>query len=156
MSSNTLFQVPYLRTSRTYPNDLNSLSIELNKSYIDTALCVNLRTIGIFSTKYASITGESWFLDVTRKQQGIRQAYLFTSFSPINHNLNLEDVARFTRCYGEYTDGTNWYGVIFASSVAIAGQRSFYIDPTNILFMTGAGAPTLVSGIIVIEWLSQI
>jgi len=164
MIQKSLFQVPYLRTSRNFPNNLDSLSIELNKSYIDTALCVNLRTIGIFPTKYASITGESWHLNISenqngaRKQQGLRQVFHFTSFAPIDHYLNLDDIERFTRCYGEYTDETNWYGLISGTSVLIPGQVVFYITPTQIVFVVDGSEPAILNGdgVVVLEWLSNV
>jgi len=41
------------------------------------------------------------------------------------------------------------------TSRAIAGQISFYVDPTNIVILAGVGAPTITSGLIILEWLSQ-
>ena len=58
--------------------------------------------------------------------------------------------------YGSYTDGTNWYGAIYASNTAIAGQISFYISPTNIVILAGTAAPTPTKGVVLLEWISQI
>lgn len=154
MTSNIVNQVAYLRTSRDFPEDLHQLAVESNKAYLDIAQAVNNRTISIFPKNVSAITGESWFL-TTQRQQTLRQVYTFTTTASIAHRIPLSTV-KITRAYGQFTDGTNWYGVIFGSNLAIGGQRSFYIDPTNIVFVTGAGAPALVSGIIVIEWLSQV
>ncbi len=156
MSTNIVNQMPYLRTTRSFKEDLGQLSTELNKAYVDTANVVNARTIGLFATNKASINGEEWFIDSGKKRQGFRQAYVFTAAGNIPHGLNFSDIFMFTRCYGEYTDGTNWYGVISASSVAIAGQISFYLDPTNIVILDGGGSPAIVNGIVVIEWLSNV
>lgn len=156
MSTKTLFQAPYLRTSRSFPPDIDVMTIELNKAYIDVANCVNLRTIGIFSSRYATVTGESWFFEENRKQQSIRQIFTFTTTANITHNLNFEDISRFTSCYGDFTDGPNWYGLIFGTNIAIAGQISFYITPTQIVFAVGGGAPAITQGIIVLEWLSNV
>ena len=155
MTANISNQVPFLRTSRTFPEVAQPLAIEVNKSYVDIANCVNERTIGLFSTGRPVINGESWFLSGNKKQQSFRQVYQFTATGNIPHGINTSAITGFTKCQGEFTDGTNWYGVIFASSTTITGQVSFYITPTNIVVGAGAGAPTITAGIIILEWLSQ-
>lgn len=155
MSTNVVNQVAYLRTTRNFPPELSELIVEIDKSYVDTASAVNNRTISIFPTTRPAINGESWFLTQNQRQQGLRQVYTFTTTANIAHGLDLSKIERFTRNFGEFTDGTNWYGIINGSNVAIAGQISFYIDSTNIVFLIGAGAPALTSGTIVLEWLSR-
>ena len=81
---------------------------------------------------------------------------MFTAAGNIPHNLNLNTLNQFTRGFGSFTDGTNFYGVIYGSNVAIAGQVSFYITPTNIVVLSGAGAPAITNGLIVIEWISNV
>lgn len=154
MTANIANQMAYLRTTREFPEELHQLSVECNKSYADVAASVNDRTIGIFPVNKQAITGEAWYL-TNQKRQTLRQVYSFTSTASIAHGINIPTVS-ITRAYGQFTDGTNWYGLIFGSNVAIAGQISFYLTPTNIVFLTGAGAPALTSGLIVLEWLSQI
>lgn len=154
--NNIVNQVAYLRTTREFPFDnIKQLTVEINKSYVDTANAVNNRIIGIFTANFPAITGENWFITSTR-QQSLRQIYQFTTTNPIPHGINFNTISRFTKTYGEFTDGTNWYGLIPGSNVAIAGQISFYLTPINITFLTGAGAPTLTNGTIVLEWLSQV
>lgn len=155
MSSNIVNQVSFLRTSREFPVELNQLCVEVNKSYVDIANAVNARTIGLFSTNRPAITGESWFI-TSRRQQSSRQIYAFTSTTSIDHGLNLTEIERFTRTFGEYTDGTNWYGLIAGSNTAIAGQVSFYVTPTQIVFATGGGAPSVTKGVVVLEWLANV
>ena len=148
-------QAPFLRTSRNFPNDPQELAVELTKSYIDIALNVNNRSIGLFPTTRPAITGDSYYLSNNLKQQSLRQVYAFTGTGNIPHGVNTTQFSTFSRCYGWFTDGTNWYGAIFGSNVAIAGQVSFYLTPTNIVVLAGAGAPSIVSGNIVLEWLSS-
>lgn len=155
MSSNVVNQTPYLRTSRNFPVDAAQLTIEVNKSYVDIANAVNSRTIGIFPSGNPAVGGESWFINSSNRQQSLRQIYPFTALGNIPHNIKTAGISQFTKCSGSFTDGTNWYGAIFASNVAIAGQISFYITPTNIVILAGAGAPTISKGIIVLEWLSN-
>lgn len=160
MSSNVVNQQPYLRTSRAFPIEAKELSQELNKAYVDIALMMNNRTIGVFPTIKPAVTGESWFISQNKRQQTLRRVYAFTVTAPavltnINHGLVFTEIDGFTRLFGTYTDGTNWYGLIAGSNVAIAGQISFYISPTQIVFLTGAGAPTVTKGTVVLEWLSN-
>lgn len=149
--------MPFLRTSRTFPEDPQSLSVEQNISYVDTANAVNVRTIGIHPMNRPAVNGESWFLSNGQKQQALRQVYAFTAASSIPHGINWNSVAQISpRSYGSFTDGTNWYGAIYSSNVAIAGQVSFYVTPVNIVVIADGTAPAIVSGIIVLEWLSQV
>lgn len=153
----TLQQSPYLREQRQFPNDdLRELSNQVDHTYIDIASKVNARTIGLFAVGFPMVTGETWFLTgQPNRQQTLRQVYTFTGAGNIAHGINFASITQFTRGFGDYTDGTNWYGVIFATSVGIAGQVTFYITPTNIVVLVDGGAPAVTSGTIVVEWLSQ-
>lgn len=155
MSTNVVNQVAYLKTSREFPDDLKKLTIEVNKAYLDTANVVNNRTISIFPTNVAAINGESWFLEGNRKQQGFRKVFIFSSTSNISHGIEVIKKNQFIRGFGTYTDGTNSYGLIFGTNTAIGGQISFYVNDTDIIFALGGGAPALVNGTLVLEWLSQ-
>lgn len=151
-------QSNFLRTSREFPNNLEKLTFEVDKSYVDVANAVNNRILGIFPTNRSIVTGEGWFLKGNQKQQSFRQVYTFTSSTtfPIAHGLDFNSIERFTRLWGTFTDAAgNWYGILGASSVAIAGQLSFYVTPTNIVFLSGAGVPVMVRGSVVLEWLSN-
>lgn len=157
MTANVVNQVPYLRTSRNFPFDPQPLAVEVNKAYVDTANAVNNRTISIYPTGNPAVNGESWFLVANQKQQGLRQAYMFTTTGNISHGINWNSVSMISpRSYGSFTDGTNWYGAIYASNTAIVGQVSFYVTLNNIVVVAGAGAPSITNGLIVLEWLSQV
>ena len=147
---------PYLRQQRNFPSDnIQALTVEIDRSYVDIALKVNSRTIGLFPDNTPIATGEQWFLSgQPNKQQTLRQIYPFTATGNIAHGINFSGVSQFTKPSGSFTDGTNWYGAIYASSVTIAGQVTFYITPTNIVIQAGAGAPSITNGTIVLEWLS--
>lgn len=156
MSSNIINQMPYLRTSRAFPEDLHQISIEMNKAYLDIANSVNSRVIGIFPTRNPAINGTSWYFDNNKKQQGLRQFFTFNSTASIPHNISFKNISRFSNCYGAYTDGTNWYGIIYGTNTAITGNLSFYLTPTDIVFVSTGGTPALVTGNIVIEWISDV
>lgn len=153
--NNVVNQIAFLRTSREFPEEINELTVQLTKSYIDIANAVNSRIIGIFAANRPSITGESWFLK-NQRQQTLRQVYQFTSTTSINHGIDVREISQFVRCWGTYTNGTNSFGLIFGTNVAVAGIIMFYVTPTQIVFVVGAGSPALTSGTIVLEWLSDV
>lgn len=148
---------PYLREQRQFPfDDLRMLANQCDQAYIDVANKVNARTIGNYAVNLFSITGERYFLQGSpRPQQVLRQVFPFTGAGNVPHGINTETVTAFINCFGEYTDGTNWYGTIYGSNVAIAGQISFYVTPTNIVVLVDAGAPAITGGYIVLSWISQ-
>ena len=152
---NIINQVPYLPTSRNFPTELRQLTVEVDKANIDTANAVNNRTISLFPTNRPAINGESWFLQGNRRQEGLRQVYNVTSTASIPHGINFQNIDQFVRGFGDYTDGTNFYGFIYGSSIAIAGQLTFYLTPMNIVFVVGAGAPSLTRGVVILEWISK-
>lgn len=166
-------QTPYLRTSREYPEDnMPELVQEVNKSYLDIASAVNERIIGIFPVNRPAITGESWYISGSRTQQTLRQVYTISSTQYISgsilHGINILGISQMSpHCYGSYLDSSgNYNGFIYGSSsgTTIPGQISFFITPNSvgnifdgtIAFRTGSGAPTFVSGIIVLEWIGNI
>lgn len=148
-------EVAYIKSSREFPADLAQLATILTRAYPEIANAINERTIGLFPSNRSAITGNAYYLFQNKKQQSLRQAYTFTTTANIPHGIDFLQVAYIGAMYGQYTDGTNWYGLIAGTSVAIAGQISFYLTATDIVFVLGAGAPALTKGIIVIEWISQ-
>ena len=166
--NNIFNQVSFLRTTREFPEELHQLTVEVNKTYVDIANAVNNRTISIFPTTRPVLNGENWFLNSSIRNQGLRQVYTFTTGivtgSTINLGFKISSIAQFSpKCYGTFTDGTQWYGAIFGSSTAIAGQVSFFlfVNPSSttsdqIKFEVGAGSPSITYGTINIEWLSKI
>lgn len=168
MSANIFNQVAYLRTTREFPEDLHQLTVEVNKTYVDIANAVNNRTISIFPTTKSVQSGENWFINSTIRQEGFRQVYIvpagIVSGSTLNIGFKISTISQFTpKCYGTYRDAANsWYGLIFATSVPIAGQISFYIKVNaasttsdQIIFEVDGAAPVLVTGTIVLEWISK-
>ena len=154
----TIQQDAFLRQQRNFPRDNpQALTVEIDKAYIDIASRVNARIIGRYAVNFSSVTGEEWFLaGQANKQQTLRQLYSFTGAGNVPHGINWSSVALISpRSYGTFTDGTNWYGAIYAGSTAIVAEVSFYVTPTNIVVVSGAGAPSITSGIIILEWLSQ-
>lgn len=161
--TNPINQTPYLRTTWKFPNDLEELVVEINRSFLEVAAFMNVRTIGLYPANRPAIGGETWYI-TSRKQQNIRQIYTFTGPAPIAnipHGIdpkfgNLPSVSFMTKCSGSFTDINtgNWYGCIFGSNQVIPGQVSFFITGTDIVILVGAGAPPINNGLIVLEWIS--
>jgi hypothetical protein len=159
--TNIVNSAPYLREAREFPEDARNLSFQANKAYLETANAVNQRTIGLYPANRPAITGNSYFFTPNR-QQSLRQIYSFTGTTDINLGFKLSTISGIIQGYGSYTDGTSFYGLIFGTSVAVAGLVSFFITVNTgstttdlIRFETGAGAPSLVSGSIVLEWIVE-
>ena len=150
-------KVPYLRTSREFPEGAKELTQEVSKSYIDIAGAVNSRVIGLFPSNRPAITGKIYYLTPGRTNQSLRQVYLFTSVTTnpitIPHGINFIDVAQFSEIYGTAFDGTLYYPLPFVDETLATNQISVKIDLNNIIITLGATAPTITSGLITLEWL---
>jgi hypothetical protein len=155
MSTNVVNSVAYLRTSRNFPQEAQPLAVEVNRSYLDIAEKMNVRTIGIFPTDRPAVNGESWFISKNQKQEAFRQVYPITSFSSISHGINTANIYGFTRIYGSFTDGTSFYPLPYVNPTA-ADQVGISVSSSHIVFAAGGGAPSITNGIIVLEWLSQV
>ena len=154
-NQNFVNESPFLRTSRLFPKEIDQLAVEVTRTYIDVANAINYRIISIFAVNAPSITGEAWYL-TNQRQNTLRQVFTFKSTSAINHNIQVNSLTQFVRCFGTYTDGTNSYGLIYGTNVSFNGQISFYLTTTQIVFVVNGSAPTLTSGILDIEWLVSV
>lgn len=160
MSSNNSITVPYLRTSRSFPEDLPQLTTEINRTYVDIALAVNSRTIGIFPTNRNAVTGESWFIK-SRTQQSIRQTYTLGAIAP-GTNISIPYVIngfdQFSRIFGTCKTSQPDSRPIPYASVGANSNIDVRIDTLNslIIISNGSAAPDIISGLITIEWLSQV
>lgn len=155
----TIQQAPYMRLQRSFPNDnMQALTVEIDKFHVDAAIKINSREIGTYANGFQVVNGQQWIIrGEANKQQALRQLYTFTATGNIAHGINWASVSLISPLsYGSFTDGTNWYGAIYASSTAIAGQVSFYVTSTNIVVLGGVGAPAITSGYINLEWVSQV
>jgi hypothetical protein len=133
--------------------------VQLDKAYVDTANAVNERTIGIYALDNQLVTGESWYNGSTDgsvyRIQTLRKMFNFSTTATITHGISITNPSQFTRCFGSYTDGSGAYGLIWGSNTAIAGQISFNVSSTQIVFETGSGAPTVSSGRVILEYLAN-
>ena len=151
-------QSPYLLNQRQFPySDLRELANQADISYIDIAQKVNSRVIGIYPTNFFAVTGERWYFSGSSTgQQTLRQVYTFTAAGNITNGLNFAQVSNVTRIYGTLYDGTNYYPLPYVDVSLATNQINVYLTPTYIVITAGGGSPpTIVSGIVVLEYLSQ-
>jgi len=159
--NNLINKVPYLRTSRLFPEDLPKLCTEIDKSYIDIALAVNYRTIGIFPKNNPAVTGESWFL-TSQRQQTLRQLYSFGAIAPgteldIPHGLNVNNIVIFTRIYGTViTNGVDYRPLPYIDPTTLTTGMAILVNASVIRIVIGTTAQPVTSGIAVLEWLSNV
>lgn len=158
MTTQFVNKTPYLRTTRQFPQDPQGLQVEIQRGWTELANCINVRDIAIYDT-VPIITGQQWFNtqgdnQQTKRQSG-RQVFTFSDSNlTITHNI-----AGITQAFikeANIYDGTFWYTLPYVDVSSANNQVSVKVSTTQIIVTKGAGSPpTIVSGIIVLEWLSQ-
>lgn len=157
-----LNQSPYLRTSRQFPTDIGNLVVELNTMYNEVSTAINLRDIGLYPTTRSAITGDSWYVNSSSRQQSIRQVYTLAgpisdAITNIPHNIPANIYTNFVRIWGTFQDDNDVWNVLpYVDVVAVTNQIMLQVDATNIIITRGAGAPTMSNIIIVLEYLANI
>jgi hypothetical protein len=149
-------KAPYLRQQRNFPSDSpETLSVEMEKSYIDIATAVNARTIGVYPVNGPVVTGDSYYISGFR-QQTVRQLFPFSSPNfVINHQIIVAQTGGFTKIYGTVVDSTGtWWPLPLVQTVSTASQVSLQVTPTQIVITVRASAPPIVSGFVILEWLA--
>jgi hypothetical protein len=134
------------------------MRIEMSKTYIDIANAVNNRTIGLFPTDVSAITGETWFVSSNQRQQGLRQVYAFGAIVPgaglsINHGIT--NFSQFIRIWGTCSTNLPDYRPIPYASVAANANIDLRVTSTQIIISNSSAAPAIISGLIILEWISQ-
>jgi hypothetical protein len=160
---NVVNQVAYLRTSREFPEEIHQLAVEDNKAYVDIALAVNNRIIGIFPINRPAITGESWFL-TTNRQQTLRQVYSFGAIAAgteldIPHGIT--NFVQFTRIYGTViTVVPDYRPLPYVDPITLTTGIGLLVGTVAgvgvIRIIVGATSPNITSGTVVLEWLSAV
>ena len=157
-TSQNLLTSPYLITSRQFPLDVNLLQPVISKMYTDVALAVNRRQIGIYDA-FTVNAGQEWLNtgDPTNRLQVFRQVYPFGAIAAgatlaIPHGIT--DIQQFTHIYGTcITAQPDYRPIPFASQNQLNTQIAVLVDMAgNIQVSNGAGAPNIVSGNIILEW----
>jgi hypothetical protein len=150
---------PWLFRQRTFPRDnLQALSIEIDKAYVDIATRVNDRTIGLYSINLPSITGNRWFLQGSSNvQPTLREVYSFTAAGSYPHGIDTAQIGGFVLITGTVEDASgNWYPLpLVVASGSVNNQIALSVTPTNIVITAGSGSPAIAQIYVILEWLSQ-
>ncbi len=149
---------PLLRSQRDFPKDnMQALTVELDKAYIDIAQKVNDRMIGLFALDTQLPNGNIYYFQGSSSRRGgLRKMFNFTASGSIEHEINFSSVYSPIQIYGQYTDDSGtYYGIISGSTTSISGQVSAYIDDTYLYILADGSAPSISSGIVVLEWISN-
>jgi len=153
----TRIKSPYLQTSRDFPEDFELLEPVLTKMYTEVSQAVNIRIIGNFD-KAEVVTGEQWLnpTDPQKKRQSYRRVYSGGAIAPGANDTqphNISGLTTFTRMWGTCITAAPDYRPIPYASVAANANIDLRADATNYILANGAGAPAIVSYIIVLEYL---
>jgi hypothetical protein len=167
-NSSSSVQVPYLRTSRVFPQDSSELENTLSKMYIEVAQAVNKRTIGIFNT-FQAVTGNQYYSlsnnnihNPIQYRQSYRQIYPFGAISggamlSFSHGISglIQLVASYGNCITEAIVNANgkYLPIPYVSVTDAAHQIELYINDSEIFISNGASADNILSGTIVLEYL---
>lgn len=166
--NNVINQIAYLPTSRNFPQEMGQLSIELSKTYIDTANAVNNRTISIFPVTIPALNGESWFL-TNQRQQGFREVYSFGTIAAgteLHIPTNIKNFYTFTRIYGVVLTAAGSFGnpdyrpLPYVDPGGATGGMTILVANnagTQIIrVVMGAASAGCTNGIVVLEWISNV
>jgi len=162
MSSNvSLFQSPYLLTSRKFPQNAVELESVLSKSYIDIAQNVNISTSGVYE-KLQIDTRNKYYNDAQpeRKRQSYRQVYTLAALpnagtATIPTGISLSSTSQFVNIYGVAESAT--IAVALTPWVVGTPNDAPYLRVNkatrNIEIITTSGNWTTFSAIIVLEYI---
>jgi len=155
MSSNSRPNVPFLRQQRKFPQESQPLAVEIDRAYTDIANSMNVRVLGTFTSNVPIQSGETWYLNGIG-YTGFRQLYTFTAAGNINHGIDTSAIFAFTKIYGTFTDGTNWYPLPYVATPSSNNQIELYVTPTDIVINSGPGTPPTISqGYVVLEYIAN-
>lgn len=162
MTVNNILTAPFLRTSRNFPEDPQKLSDELDKAYIDTAIAVNNRTVGLYPSVRPIITGDSYFILRDQRQQSLRKVYPFGAIAPgteLDIPIGFDHFDQFVKIYGTVVTNAPDYRPLPYAATVLTNQMTILVGliggVNNIRIILGATAPPVVKGIAILEWISQ-
>jgi hypothetical protein len=162
--NNNLLQVPFLISSRDFPEDPKRLTAVLGRSYLDIANAVNNRTISVFPTSKPAQTGETWMLDQNNRFQTLRQVY---SFGAIAAGANLDiphgltNLTQFTRIWGTVvTTAVDYRPLPYIDPASLTTGMTILVGTVLgvpvIRIALGATAVPVTRGLAILEYLTDV
>jgi hypothetical protein len=144
---------PFVYTYRQFPtDDPHNLEKQLVNVAIQYGVAINQRTIGTFDLAVVP-DGERWFAaGNTKLRDGQRLVVQVSDANLIvNHGINM--INQVTRLYGAFFDGAFWQPLPYVDVLAATNQIGLKVSATQIIVTKGAGAPSISSGVVVLEFL---
>jgi len=157
--NDTFVKSGFLRTAKSFPLEVEELSGEVNRTYVDIARNVNIRVIGFFPINRSIETGEGWYFFQNRKQSGYRQVYQWSDSNlVITHGIQFASLTNFVRIWGTFLDGAGNYETLpYVDVVNVTNQINVKVTPTQIIITKGSGAPpTCSNGLVIVEWIGNV
>lgn len=151
--------VPYLSTTRSYPEEPTKLRNELTRSWTELSNTINQRTIGIFDGAQI-ITGEQWgtAADGETKKQSVRQIYYFGAVAAGGSEViphGFATISMITKLFGSVVTAAPDFRPLPYVALTASNQISLLCDNTNITVSVGSGSPNVTSGVVVLEALQN-
>lgn len=149
----------YLPTYKNYEIEDVALKEALARDYVKIAYAVNTRTNGIFE-KVRTQSGEQYFATdgSQNKRYVFRQCYTIDETIAPGSSLtiahNITNIDSFVHTYGNCKTDVPDFRSLGHASVTANANIELIVDYTNITINNGAGGPSIVSGTIVLEYLT--
>lgn len=148
-------QYQFLPVTRTFSEDPEQFLIQITSTYSDISRRLNNREIALYDL-LETATGQQWFptTGTNPNRFGVRKVFSFTG-AGLTFNHGISNLVAMTHIYGAFTNGTNFYPLPYVDATAATNQVQVVVTPTQIVITRGAGAPSITSGIIVLEYLKN-
>lgn len=164
MNENIFNQNAFLRAQTSFPREINDLVEELDKNWVDTASAINNRIISLFAINKSVVTGETWYIFQNKKQQSLRRVYTFGAIAPgteLDIPINISGFTQFSRIWGTtVTTAIDWRPLPYIDPAVLTTGVALLVGPVagvnSIRIILGATAQPVTSGLVVLEWLSQV
>lgn len=156
----------FLQTSRDFPKEIDGLTSEINRSYVQIARNVNIRTVGFFTINRSTVTGENWLITQNKRQQGYRQVYQFkdsdfvAGVATIAHGISFFSLTNFVRIWGTFFESNiappAWYNLPYVDVLAVTNQMNVKVTATDIIITKGATFPFVIeNGLVTVEFIAN-
>jgi hypothetical protein len=161
-SSNS--QAAYLVTTKKFSADPVELEPLLNKTYSEISQAVNFRSIGLYELTQITTGNKYYNTGIPQdRRQSFRRVFEFGAIATgtsIEIQFDMTQITQVVNFYGNViTDNTAslYRAINWTSSTDVTEQIQVDFDtsvtPNVIRITVGAGAPNVVSGMVVIEYL---
>lgn len=153
-------RTPFLIGERTFPEEIDELTIELDKMYSDIARFTNVREIGIYD-KFEMVSGRTWYdnddTSPLERRQSYRRLYTFTNFTNAGNTNTiphgLQTISEVVDYWGQAITAIPDYRRLPYSAILTTDNIELRVNSTNIEILVGSTSPNLVSGFVVLEYI---